>query len=134
MQDDEIRTHLKELDAGISKEGALVSFEVYGGGPDESRIVGTRNGFLRLGVELLKGGLQEPDAKNQNSIHVDLDYLTSDESAICFDWFERRTDLRKEPPRNVRQRAIEIAMSTIFFAALALMVLGFFTLIRWIIN
>ena len=54
MTDSEIQETVRSLDSGISKDNARVLMKQYGGGPDESQIIATRNGFLRLGVELMK--------------------------------------------------------------------------------
>ena len=87
MDDVDIQDRIAALDALVPKEGAVIKLDQYGGGPDESRITANKNGYLRLGIELLKGAYLP--AENQR-IPVDLDYLTSNDSNVGFDWFERQ--------------------------------------------
>src|SRR5688572_15306493 len=42
------------LDEEVPRGHARVKLDQYGGGPDESRIIANKDGFLRLGVEFLK--------------------------------------------------------------------------------
>jgi len=80
---------IAELDVAIPKEGARVQLCQYGGGPDESRVIATRRGYLRLGIEFLRAAYAAPCEKNPGQIAVNLDYLLTDSSDIGFDWFER---------------------------------------------
>ena len=88
----QIRKLLSELDAAVPKEDARVLLSVYGGGPDESKMVGTEQGYLRLGIELMKAGIapESPDAEKPEDISPDIDSIVHPDSTINFDWFERR--------------------------------------------
>lgn len=95
MELTEITRIVAELDDDLSKENARVSLIQYGGDSDESFIVATQNGYLRLGVEFLKAGLapyRNPNIQ-PNQIEVDLEYLITDDSDISFDYFERNETL-----------------------------------------
>jgi len=53
MELEQIGRLVAELDQGISKENAKIRVHRWGGDDDESCIVATRNGYLRLGIEFL---------------------------------------------------------------------------------
>ncbi len=96
----ELRAVVDNLDRDLSKENAKISIQKYGGDLDESFIVGTQNGYLRLGVELLKAGVapypstDATEEKKAFSIEVELDYVIDDDSDVQFDYFERTEDLK----------------------------------------
>lgn len=54
MDEEKIKKLISGLDESVSKEGAAVQFNAYGGGPDESYIQANKQGYLRLGIEILK--------------------------------------------------------------------------------
>ena len=91
MNNERLTAIIEELHSGVPKENALVSFAQYGGGPDESNIVGTREGYQRLGIELLRmGTVDDIDSFNEKNKEnqITLDYMVSENSDIQFDWFE----------------------------------------------
>lgn len=92
MDERRIKSLVSELDEAVPRNDARVLLQVYGGGPDESQIVATATGYLRLGIELMKAGVApaSPDAAAPASVPVDLAYLVQPGSSIHFDWFERR--------------------------------------------
>ena len=91
----DLQKTIDKLDAELPKADAFVKLEQYGGGPDEGRIIATRNGYLRLGIEFLKAGIRPLDSERPNDVKVDIEYLLDPDSDISFDWFERRTDIQR---------------------------------------
>jgi hypothetical protein len=63
IEEDELRKTISRLDECIPKDGAIVKLAQYGGGPGEGMIVGNKRGYLRLGVEFLKGAIAELSKK-----------------------------------------------------------------------
>jgi hypothetical protein len=78
---------VEELDTLVPREGALVRMVQYGGGPDESRMEGTRRGYQRLGIELLRGAVGPERDADEPSITVDLAEVLHPDSDIGFDEF-----------------------------------------------
>ncbi len=77
---------LAELDELVPGENAVVRFSQYGGGCDECAIVGNSAGYLRVGIEFIRGGLATPSPSDL-SIPVELESVVSPESDIAFDHF-----------------------------------------------
>jgi len=90
MDESRIKELVEELDRTIPKEGAVVSFRQYGGGPDESKIVGSRIGLLRAGVELLRAGVGPAGEKKETKGLTALRAITHAESEFQFDYFEEK--------------------------------------------
>lgn len=97
MQTDELNAIVNRLDQDICRNNAKVTIQKYGGDPDESFVVATPKGYLRLGVELLKAGLAPYVSPERATIDVDIEYLIDDESDVQFDYFERREDRTSKP-------------------------------------
>jgi len=93
MQTDELSSIVNRLDQDISRENAKVTIQKYGGDLDEAFVVGTPNGYLRLGVEFLKAGLMPHSSPEKSEIDVDVEYLIDDDSDVQFDYFERKDQL-----------------------------------------
>jgi hypothetical protein len=91
-----ISSLINELDKQVPKDGAIVEAKQYGGGPDESKITANRAGYLRLGIEFLKAGFSETSDKDKKQLSTDIRYLFTDDSDVCFDWFERVEDFQKQ--------------------------------------
>jgi hypothetical protein len=86
----DVEAMVDQLNAMVPTDHAKVEMKVYGGGPDESQIIGTQRGYLRLGIEFMRAAFApKSDPKRPDSIAVDLDDLISDDSDVSFDWFER---------------------------------------------
>ncbi len=90
MDETRLKALVSELNQIVPEEGAMVSFRQYGGGPDESMIVGTRAGLLRAGVELLRAGIaptgEQPDQRDLKALRT----ITHAESEYYFDHFEEK--------------------------------------------
>ncbi|HVU16590.1 MAG TPA: hypothetical protein VHD32_06680 [Candidatus Didemnitutus sp.] len=100
MDDARIKELVEELDRAIPKDGASISFRQYGGGPDESKIVGSRTGLLRAGIELLRVGTGSVGEKGGANL-ADLRALTHSESDYQFDFFEEKL-LPEDRTREIR--------------------------------
>lgn len=120
------------LDERVPRDGSWVRFSQHGGGPDESKITGNRQGYQRLGIEFIKATLTEPSAE---SIDVDLNYLVDGESDILFDWFELSDDPgRSEPDSTWPDWPIQIGCLALFLFGATAFLLGVATMVRWFIN
>ncbi len=128
---------VKELDALVPKAGAVVQLQMYGGGPDESEMIGTSEGYLRFGIELMKGAFSEPDPRVPSSIQVDLSYLLHPQSNVAFDYFERRNPEDASSLKVPSQLRTFVGMAAIWgvlgFIA-AMMVVGVVTTVRFMLG
>ena len=96
--DNELRSVVSALDESVPRDGSWIQLTQYGGGPDEGKITGNRNGYRRLGIEFLRATL---DDDPEQGFGVDLEYLVSPDSTINFDCFELSdvpTPNRVSPP------------------------------------
>ncbi len=129
-----------ELDRTVSREGAKVQLKQYGGGPDESKIIATRLGYLRLGVEFLKAAFARcKSEKDPDAIDVDLKYLLTDDSTVGFDWFERRENIpiseeKKSWRRKVGSIVLVALFVSMFVGGIILAIIGGGTVFLWIVG
>lgn len=98
---DRIRRMVEKLDAAVPKAGAQARMTQYGGGKDESKIVATQEGYLRLGIEFLHAGLAETSLEHPTQVLVDLDYLMTADTDIGFGGCERVEEMSAPPPSRV---------------------------------
>lgn len=134
MNRERISAIVTELEQLVPAENASVLFSQYGGGPDESKIVATEAGYLRLGVELLKAA-SAPQLKGETTgIAVNLESLISPESTVAFDWFERveslEQPLKQTPPSSMLRFSLAITGGFL----VAMVVVGIVTTVRWAIQ
>jgi hypothetical protein len=132
MTEDELSSLIERLDREVPKVGALVKLHQYGGGPDECQVVANRAGYLRLGIEFLKGAFASSiNPKEPSGVRVDVDYLITGDSSVNFDWFERREDLpeRSTAPPTPGRIAAAVAV-TFFLLLLVLSAVGLVTVLR----
>jgi hypothetical protein len=133
---EDISVLVNRLDALIPRNNANLKLEQYGGGPDESRIIGTQNGYLRLGIEFMRAAIApKTEPKERDFIEVDLGYLISEDSDVGFDSFERVENF-SVPSRQVsiRDRIIPIVMIALFIGFCFCAVVGIATIIGWAMN
>jgi hypothetical protein len=78
MNKGKIRDLVYQLDKVIPKDEAEVEFATFG----ETAMFATENGYLRLGVELMKRAFEGRDDGEC------IEYLMSESSDFCFDWLE----------------------------------------------
>jgi len=132
MTEAELSALIGRLERELPREHARVKLHQYGGGPDECQIVANRAGYLRLGVEFLKGALAPSiNPKEPAGVPVTIDYLITGDSSVNFDWFERREDLPEQStaPPTPGRTAAAIAVS-VFILLIALSAVGLFTVVR----
>lgn len=140
MNREELKQIVEDLDKDISKENARVSMQKYGGDLDEAFIVGTENGYLRLGVEFLKAGLtpyvnaEKVASRQPYAIDVDLDYLIQEDSDVQFDYFERTEDIKiKTYNPSWVDRTIPIVMLAFLLSVLILAIAGAFAIVKGLV-
>jgi hypothetical protein len=121
MDDSRIKELVDELDRAVPKEGAVISFRQYGGGPDESKIVGSRVGLLRAGVELLRAGVG-PAGEEERGLTA-LRAITHAESEIQFDYFEEMS-LPEDRLRDTKNSHIP-ALVGVGLMGIVLLTIGF---------
>ena len=125
-----------QLNAMVTTDHAKVEMKMYGGGPDESQIIGTQRGYLRLGIEFMRAAFApKANPKQPDSVDIDLDYLISDDSDVSFDWFERIDSFPMPPQKESfgsRLTGIIIAILIIGFCVCG--VIGIGTVVRWIVK
>ena len=131
MDDARIQQTISWLDDEIPREGARVRLDQYGDGPDESRIIANKLGFLRLGLELLRGAYA-PTEQDTDAVTVDIDYLLTADSSIGFDWFERR-EPEDEHASSSSRFAPVVILSVVAVLAL-LMLIGLVVVVRWLVG
>lgn len=131
----EIKNIVDGLDKRVSRDGARVQFDIYGGGSDEGRVQANQKGYLRLGIEFLKAAFAPPpkDIRDpDNIVDVDIDYLTNKDAPIQFDWFERRDDIPEKYKSEKGNRIGLLGCSVVILAVVFLMVMGVIALFRGI--
>jgi len=130
--DDELRFLVSALNERVPREGSWVQLTQYGGGPDEGRITGNRDGYRRLGVEFLKATV---DDAPKRTFHVDLAYLITPDSTINFDWFELSdTPSSISSKRNWLERLLLVGCLMVFAMAAIIFVIGLGTVIQWAVE
>lgn len=107
---------IEELRKDLPKEGARVAFFQYGGGADESKMVGTKEGFQLLGIELLAFGLLSDEEKAKGNAYPDIASITDPGSDYRFDWFEIREEATFAET-NEKSGSILLGMAGIFIFA-----------------
>jgi hypothetical protein len=131
METDELRTIVSRLDQTLSRENAKVTIQKYGGDLDEAFVVGTPNGYLRLGVEFLKAGLAPHAPPETPAIDVDVEYLIDEESDVQFDYFERKAQLTiKSYQSSFVDKLIPLVLLAIVGSVLVLAIVGVRTVIK----
>lgn len=131
METNELSSIVNRLDQDISRENARITIQKYGGDLTEAFVVGTPNGYLRLGVEFLKAGLAPYASPERADIDVDVEYLIHDDSDVQFDYFERREDLAiKIYTRSFVDKLIPLVLLTIVGLVLVLAIVGLRTVFR----
>jgi hypothetical protein len=105
MNTERIQNALREIEESLPADKSQVRFDIYGGGPDESFIRGSRVGIARLGVRLIRAALQPEQRKSINGeaqIESDLDDIVHPDSDVKFDWIEVSDNLEGKPAVRVR--------------------------------
>lgn len=131
---------VKELDALVPRTDAVVVMSVYGGGCDESQITATENGYLRLGIEMLKApsALRVIDGADIQ-LDVSLEGLVSEQSDINFHVFHLDDTLKPDTAPIAPQArqpwqdtVIGTACGLVCLLLLYVMIVGLKTIGHWI--
>ncbi len=130
---------VEELDALVPRTDAVVVMNVYRGGCDESQITATENGYLRLGIELLKApsALHFVDGKDIQ-LDVNLEGLVSEQSDINFYVFHLDNTLRPDTPADPHakqpwpDKVIGPACGLVCLLLVYVLAVGVTTIGRWI--
>lgn len=135
---DRIRNSVEELDKLIPRDKAFVRMTQYGGGPDECQFEANEIGYLRFGIELMKGALTAPDAEwkdGSQGFTLDLGYLVTDDSTINFDYYYRVTEITAfHESSSIKENTLKFGCYLVFIICSCLTGLGAFTVFRWILN
>jgi len=133
MEDSEIKQIIEHLDQSLKKKNAKVLLAQYGGAPDESQFIGTKEGYLRFGIEIMKAAYAKKDEKD--SITVDLEYLLSDDSNVSFEWFERRDVINEATTsETIKDKITSFIGMLVVFMIMVIIGAGFINGIRWLIS
>lgn len=146
-QRDHIRELVAELDSLVPREGARICLQVYGGGPDESRVVANEGGYLRFGIEFLKAGLCSPVGSSPGSmswltagkgslVECDLEGLLTEASDVHFESFvlsdeDGGRDTASATPRLLLAIVGQAGCLLAGLGLLALVIVGLGTVLDW---
>jgi hypothetical protein len=133
MESERIKSLVHELDAAISRDDARIGFYTYGGDVDESFVQGNEKGYLRLGVEFLKGGLSPRDLTRAET-KVDLRYLISDDSDLSFHYFEVSEEKVREDNHSWKDDLIVYSILGILVSILILAVVGLVSIVMYLVT
>ena len=142
MEDQKARIQelVAELDRLVPRTDAVVVMSVYGGGCDESRITATENGYLRLGIEMLKApsALRFIDGAD-TQLDVRLEGLVSEQSDINFHMFHLDDTLKPDAAPVVPQakqpwsdKVVGTACGLLCLLLLYVVAVGFVTIGSWL--
>ena len=129
IDDGRVQSLLKQLDDDIPREGHVELFT--NDEADSTLLRANKLGYLRLGVEFLKAAYA-PSTHGQSRewVEVDLGYLTGLERH-CYS-FERREDVWSPVHEESTNPASGIVGGLIGLFLLACIVIGAFTMFRWV--
>lgn len=122
----EVEILLDRLSALIPSEGGWIKFERDQGDPHGGPVIGDRIGYQRLGFELLRSSLAEPDPGTRR-LPVDLGDLL-DDSPIQLSWFELGEKREEEASRAASSWGGTLALigcALLALTALYVFVVGF---------
>ena len=95
----ELRELVDRLDGLVPKEGAKLRIPA---NADGTTTIGTQRGYLRLGIEFLRAGLEPPEPGEKNGtpyLPLSIEYLVTADSETPFDLCEVVDDPDRLPPR-----------------------------------
>jgi hypothetical protein len=130
----ELRELVDQLDRLIPKEGARLKIPADSEG---KTTIGTQRGYLRLGVELLRAGLNPtaPAEPEIPQLPLDIAYLLTPDSETPFNLCEIDEDVDQLPARRKRLGALgQLLAALVTVAALGLIVLGVGAALSWIFH
>jgi hypothetical protein len=139
LSDEKLRSLVSEIDSIVPREGGYLKFVQYGGGPDESYVTGSRLGYLRFGLEFLRGSVGEayPDQPGGlPNASINLVNIVDAASDIRFDWFEisEGPDKPDQLRRKSRDRLLGCGCAGILISGVVFAVIGCISIIRWLLQ
>jgi len=131
-----------ELDSLVPRTDAVVVLRQYGGGCDESEMIGTETGYLRLGIELLKAPLlpSAKDDKEALTLDVDWEYLIAERSDVSFHMFHVDNALEPDatyvptPRQAWKDKAAGFACGAVCLLLITVFGIGIVTVIQWMLR
>jgi len=132
MSEQNLKNLIEQVDMESTNKNARVRFIQYGGGTDEMMIEATKNGFVRLGLFMLKAAYAN-DKEEQKKIASGIAGMITTDSDCYFDWFERKDSIEEKhflPSSNFS----DYFAIFIFIIIIGVIVLGFANGIRVIAN
>jgi hypothetical protein len=130
----ELRDLVDRLDRLVPKEGARLRMPA---DADGNTTAGTQRGYLRLGVELLRAGLDPTDPVPGERVHVPLviEYLMTSDSQPPFEVCELAEDPDHLPPRARKLGAVGQLMAALMaVVVLGLIGLGAAAVLSWMMR
>lgn len=135
MNGEKIRGLIEELDSFVPTEDKAVRLVLLDEHESNVLVEGTRAGYIRLGVELVKAAVagEEPAPGGASFLRVDVAPMLADDSDLSLDTFllvdeiGQRGETKTETPDIVI-----IPIIAALVAVLALVVVGGITVIKWI--
>jgi hypothetical protein len=120
----ELRELVERLDRLIPKDGAHLSIPA---DADGNTTLGSRLGYLRLGVEFLVAALEPQPSSDEAPTRIipDLDYLLTDGSETPFDLCEIDEAIGSRPPVRTRLGPLgQLVAAILVIGALILIFIG----------
>jgi hypothetical protein len=131
----ELRDLVDRLDRLVPKEGARLRMPA---DADGNTTAGTQRGYLRLGVEILRAGLDPADpgvAGERAHVPLDIDYLMTSDSRPPFEVCELVEDPDHLPPRARKLGPVGQLMAALMaVAVLGLIGLGAAAVLSWMMR
>jgi hypothetical protein len=131
MNRDRIASLVDRLDELVPRQGASVVLQPHGGSADEWQIMANELGFLRLGVDIMRGTLHADTSDGAAQIlDVDIDHLFSRESPIRVDAFLLAPNLPPLPAESQDWSVIAAIGGLILYAGiLGVFIVGIATVV-----
>ena len=131
----QLRELVDQLDRLVPREGAKLRIPA---DRDGKTTVGTPQGYLRLGIELLRAGLEplEPGEKSDiPCLPLCIEYLLTADSETPFELCEVADDADRLPPRARKLGAVGQLMAALLAViALGVVGLGAAAVVSWLFH
>ncbi|MDT7849851.1 hypothetical protein Q9292_09535 [Methylophilus sp. VKM B-3414] len=130
MDKERINILLAELEELVPIEGAEVQFL---NGPEEALFKATEAGYLRFGLEFMKGAfLPKQNEKVSDFIPMNLESIVTNDSTVAFDCFLRVDSLQEPDKPSPSNKVIGWALAITGSLLVTMLVIGVFTTIAWL--
>lgn len=132
----EFATRIKELDELFLKENSFIELSIYGGGADESKVVGNVEGYAALGLAFLKAPFLNNNDKFSEQLDFELEKIITEDSEIQFSWFEL-TDKKRKPityKETTYDKIITYSIFGVLVSMVVFAIIGLIVSIKWLLN